>query len=109
MTSTRTTQKQIKRQNRRTRAKGVIKQVNKPTLWISSMVTVIKLGKIRICVDPRDLNKAILHPKYQMPTLVEKLPKLANAKLLSVLDVKDGFHQVKLDELNSCITKFGCH
>ena len=109
MTSTRTTQRQTKRQNRGTKAKEVIKQVNKPTLWISSMVAVIKLGKIRIYVDSRDLNNAILCPKYQMPTLVEVLPKLANAKLFSVLDVKDGFHQVKLDEQSSCITKFGCH
>ena len=63
--------------------KGVIKQVNEPMPWISSMVTVIKPGKIRICIDPKDLNKAILHPKYQMPTLEEVLPKLANAKLFS--------------------------
>ena len=86
--------------------KGVIKQVNEPTPWISSMVTVVSPGKLRICIDPRDLNKAIQRPKYQMPTLEEVLPKLANAKLFSVLDAKDGFHQVKLDEQSSYLTTF---
>ena len=41
-----------------------------------------------------------------MPTLEEVLPKLANAKLFSVLDAKDGFHQVKLDEQSSYLTTF---
>ena len=33
------------------------------------MVVVAKPEKIRICLDPQDLNKAFLKPKYQMPTL----------------------------------------
>ena len=39
-----------------------------------------------------------------MSTLDEILPALSNAKLFSVLDVKDGFHQVKLDEESSYLT-----
>lgn len=40
---------------------GVIEPVSKPTPWISSMLAVPKKnGKIRICLDPKDLNKAIL-------------------------------------------------
>ena len=38
---------------------GHITPVTEPTDWVSSMVTVVKKGKIRICIDPRDLNKAI--------------------------------------------------
>ena len=60
------------------------------------MVTVVKPDKLRICIDPKDLNRAIKHPNYQMPILDEILPTLANAKVLSVLDAKDGFYQVKL-------------
>ena len=74
--------------------------------WISSMVTVVKPGKLRICIDPMDLNKAIRRPKYQMPILEEVLPKLANAKIFSVLDAKDEFHQVKLNEQSSYLTTF---
>ena len=41
-----------------------------------------------------------------MPTLQEVLPKLANVKLFSVFDAKDGFHQIKLDEQSSYLTTF---
>lgn len=86
--------------------RGVIKKVDKPTTWISSMVTVVKPDKLRICIDPKDLNKAIKRPKYQMPILDEVLPNLADAKIFSVLDAKDGFHQVKLDKSSSYLTTF---
>ena len=84
----------------------IIEKVQCPTPWISSMVTVVKPNKLQICIDPKDLNKAIKCPNYQMPILDEILPKLANAKVFSVLDAKDGFHQVKLDESSSYLTTF---
>ena len=63
--------------------KGIVEKVTTPTEWISSMVVVTTPNKIRICLDPRDLNKAVIHPKYQMPTLDELLPKLSKAKVYS--------------------------
>jgi len=41
-----------------------------------------------------------------MPTLEEILLTLAKAKILTVLDTKDGFHQVKLDDASSHLTIF---
>ena len=69
----------------------MIKKVTTPTDWISSMLTVKKPGKLRICIDPRDLNKAIKRSHYIMPTLEDILPNLANVKVFSVLDAKEGF------------------
>ena len=86
--------------------RGVIQKVEEPTQWISSMVTVVKPDKLRICIDPKDHNRAIKRPKYQIPILDEVLPNLANAKVFSVLDAKDGFHQVKLDKSSSYLTTF---
>ena len=85
---------------------GIITKVEEPTPWISNMVAIKKPGKLRLCIDPRDLNKAIKIPKYQMPTLEELLPTLSKARIFTVLDVKDGFHQVKLDEASSQLTTF---
>ena len=87
-------------------AQGIIEPVSTPTPWISNIVVIKKPGKLRVCIDPRDLNIAICRPKYQMPILDEILPALANARLFSVLDAKDGFHQVKLDEESSYLTTF---
>ena len=86
--------------------KGILKKVTKPTEWISSMVVVTTPKKIRICLDPKDLNKAVLCPKYQMAILDEVLPKLSKAKVFSSLDAKDGFYQVGLDEESSLKTTF---
>ena len=86
--------------------RGIIQKVTQPTEWISSMVVVAKPGKIRICLDPRDLNKALKRPKYQMPTLEDFLPKLGKAKVFSTLDAKDGFYQIALDKESSMKTAF---
>ena len=86
--------------------KGIIKKETDPTDWISSMVVVAKPNKIRICLDPKDLNQALKRPKYQMPTLDELLPKLNNAKVFTTLDAKDGFYQISLDEQSSKLTTF---
>jgi len=50
-------------------AQGIIQSVSSPTPWISNLVAIKKPGKLRVCIDPRELNKAILRPKYQMPNL----------------------------------------
>ena len=39
---------------------GIITKVTEPTPWISSMVSVLKPGKLRVCLDPRNLNKACI-------------------------------------------------
>ena len=96
-----TLQKEFKEKIAELDKKGIIQKVTDPTDWISSMVIVSKPGKIRICLDPRDLNKAIQRPKYQMPTLEEILPKLSKAKVFTTLDAKDGFYQIELDEESS--------
>ena len=85
----------------------VIQPVSKPTPWISSMLAVPKKnGKIRICFDPKDLNKAILRENYPLPTIEDIAYRLHGAKVFSVLDAKNGFWYVKLDEESSYLTTF---
>ena len=86
--------------------KGIVEKVAIPTGWISSVVVVTTPNKIRICLDPKDLNKAVIRPKYQLLTLDELLPKLSRAKVFSTLNAKDGFYQVGLDENSSLKTTF---
>ena len=69
----------------------VITPVTEPTEWVSSVLAVIKPNKIRICLDPRDLNEAIKQEHYQMPTIEEVATRLNRAKLFTVVDAKDGF------------------
>ncbi|XP_072153393.1 uncharacterized protein [Bemisia tabaci] len=64
--------------------------------WFSNLVIVEKNGKIRICLDPKNLNKVIKREFYLIPTLEEIKPKLVNKKIFSVLDIKDGFWHCQL-------------
>ena len=51
-------------------AANIIASVSEPTRWVSSMVIVgKKTSKTRICLDPRDLNRAIMRSHYPFPTI----------------------------------------
>ena len=86
--------------------RNVITPVTEPAEWVSSMLAVIKPNKIRICLDPRDLNEAIKREHYQMPTIEEVATRLDKAKLFTVVDAKDRFWQKKLDRESSYKTTF---
>ena len=84
----------------------IIAKVTTPTQWINSMVAVRKPNKLRLCIDPSDLNKAINRNHYPTPTIDDILPSLTKARIFSVVDAKDGFLQVKLDDESSFLTTF---
>jgi hypothetical protein len=49
-------------------ANGIIAKVVEPTPWVSLMVVVRKKnGKVRICIDPRDLKEAVRRCHYPLP------------------------------------------
>ena len=78
-----TLHKEVKAKLEELEKKNILVKETEPTDWISSMVVLAKPGKIRICLDPKDLNKGIRRPKYQLPTLEEVLPKLSKAKVFT--------------------------
>ena len=85
----------------------IIEAVEKPTEWISSMVVITKKdNKLRICLDPKDLNHAIRRENYQLPTIEDIATRLHGAKVFTVLDVRHGFWHVRLDERSSYLTTF---
>ena len=78
------------------------------TDWVSSVVVETKKdGSLRICIDPRPLNKALKRCHYPMPVVDDILPDLAHAKVFSVLDLKSGFWHVQLDDSSSTLTTMG--
>ncbi|KAI4884219.1 hypothetical protein NFI96_005617 [Prochilodus magdalenae] len=85
---------------------GVIAKQTEPTDWVNSMVTVDKLNKLRICIDPQDLNKAIRREHYPLRTVEEIVAEMPNAKVFSVLDANHGFWQVQLDDESSKLCTF---
>ena len=86
---------------------GVITPETEPTAWVNSITYPMKPnGDLRICLDPKDLNKAVLREHYKAPTLDELTHKLTGAKVFSKLDCKTGFWSIKLDNASSRLTTF---
>lgn len=86
----------------------VITKVTEPTEWVNALVVVEKprTGKLRICLDPRELNKAIKRPHYPLPTLEDITPRLTGARHFSVLDARSGYWTIKLSHESSKLTTF---
>ncbi|CAB3979326.1 Transposon Ty3-G Gag-Pol poly [Paramuricea clavata] len=97
---------QIKEELQRMKDAGVIVKQTEPTDWVNSMVTVIKPEKIRVCIDPRDLNRAIKREHYPMKTIEEVVAGMPEAKVFSVLDATSGYWQMKLNEESSKLCTF---
>ena len=86
----------------------VIKKVDQPTDWVNSLVIAekSKTGKLRICLDPHDSNKAIKRQHFQLPTIEEITTRLSGATVLSKLDANNGYWQIPLDEASQLLITF---
>ena len=88
----------------------IIEKVDGPTTWVSPVVIVPKSeGKIRLCVDMRQANRAIQRHHYPVPTVDELLRDMNGAQYFSKIDLKLGFHQFVLSPESRDITTFNTH
>ena len=71
---------------------GIITEVKEHTEWINSIVPVMKYnGSLRLCLDPKDLNKAIKRNQWYSRTIDDILPQLAKYKYRTLKDVTSGY------------------
>ncbi|KAK3737777.1 hypothetical protein QZH41_012210 [Actinostola sp. cb2023] len=62
----------------------VIEKVDGPTSWVNPLVVVEKSdGDVRICLDMRQANRAIVREKHPVPTVEETLQEVSGAKVFS--------------------------
>ncbi|GBN07513.1 hypothetical protein AVEN_252888-1 [Araneus ventricosus] len=60
---------------------GVIEKVPEPTDWVSPLVILLKKnGALRVCLEPENLNRAIMRTQYNLSTFEDIKSKLAGAK-----------------------------
>jgi hypothetical protein len=86
---------------------GVITKVHEPTDWVSSITFSRKAnGKLRICLDPKDLNNAMKRTYHKTPTLEEITHKFHGATVFSKLDARHGYWSLELDDVSSTLTTF---
>jgi hypothetical protein len=75
--------------------KGYIRQSISP--WGCSALFVAKKDKeLRLCVDYRPLNAVIIKNKYPLPRIDILFDQLVGAQVFSKIDVRSGYHQIKI-------------
>jgi len=76
-------------------ARKIIKPSNSE---YSSPIVLVKKknSELRLCVDYRELNKRIVKDRYPLPLIDDHLDSLRGKKYYTCIDLKDGFHHVKV-------------
>lgn len=88
-------------------SQDIIEKVNSPTPWVSPVIIVPKSnGDIRLCVDMRQANAAIIRERHPIPTVDEILYNVNGSEVFSKLDLRSGYHQIELEESSREITTF---
>src|SRR3981081_2225022 len=86
---------ELKKQLTESLAKGYIQESKSP---YGAPVLFVKKkdGTMRMCVDYRALNKITIKNKYQLPRMCELVNILLAARYPSKIDLRSGYHQVRI-------------
>ncbi|XP_055913761.1 uncharacterized protein LOC129947273 [Eupeodes corollae] len=84
---------------------NIIRESNSP--YASPIVlTRKKNGEMRLCVDYRQLNKVTVKDNFPLPLIEDHLDRLRDKRYFTLLDLKSGFHHVKMNENSVKFTSF---
>ena len=70
------------------------------------MLVKKKDGKLRLCVDYREQNKLTVKNKYPFPRIDDMLDLLGGAKVFSKIDLRSGYHQIRIKPEDNPQTAF---
>ncbi|CAM1310083.1 Uncharacterised protein g5342 [Pycnogonum litorale] len=78
------------------------------TPWLSSVHVLLKKDNVdvRVTIDPKNLNEALIREVFPMTTVDEVLTRVHGSKLFTVLDANSGFYQLELDDESKALTSF---
>ncbi|XP_055588714.1 uncharacterized protein K02A2.6-like [Uranotaenia lowii] len=86
----------------------IIEAVTDKITWASPLVVTPKDGgrRVRLCVDMRKANTAIIPERHPLPVFEDMMPYLNGCKFFSKVDLNQAFHQLELHPDSREITTF---
>ena len=88
----------------------IIEKVSEPSEWVSNVVVVTKpSGKIRLCIDLRMPNKAVITDGYAIPRIEELLHTMKGCGVFSKIDLSEAYLQLRLHKDSRELTTFITH
>jgi hypothetical protein len=101
---------ELKRQLEELQQSGFVRPSSSP--WGAPVLFVKKKdGSMRMCVDYRALNDVTIKNKYPLPRIDDLFDQLKGAKYFSKIDLRSGYHQLKIKESDipktAFVTRYG--
>jgi hypothetical protein len=86
-------------------ARGLIRP-SKSEFSASAFIARSEGRKDRMVIDYRALNSITIKDKFPLPHLEDMLQAVSNSVFFSKLDLKSGFHQIRMEEASIHLTSF---
>lgn len=74
--------------------------------FASPVLVARSAGKLRFCVDYRKLNAMSKKDRYPLPLIDELMDRLQGARYFTKLDVRQGFHRIRMSAESEDLTTF---
>ena len=89
--------RELKAQLEELLSKGFIRPSISP--WGTLVLFVKKKdGSLRLCIDYRKLNRVTIRNQYPLPRIDELFDQLQGFRVYSKMDLRSGYHQLRLQE-----------